>query len=357
VLLIILFNLARIFRDLFEAAHLECGQSKLYCLGIESTAHTFAASVVDDAGRILSDVRDVYVSSAGSGIHPREAAEHHSEVAARVVGDSLKQAKTAAAKLNLISIALGPGLGPCLRVGATVARSMASYLRIPMVAVNHAIGHIEIGILTTGANDPLVVLVSGGHTAIAAFSGGKWRIFGETEDITIGNLYDMFAREINLPSPAGQQIEELTKKASKFIPLPYVVKGNDVSYSGLLTASLARLRAGEHLEDVCYSMQEVACSMLAEAVERSLAYTGKLEILVTGGVAANKALQSKLEEVAKIHKATAYTVKTPFTGDNAAQIAWTGLLSHKAGLTSAVENSQVKPRWRLEDVEIPWRNQ
>jgi glycoprotease/Kae1 family metallohydrolase len=225
-----------------------------------------------------------------------------------------------------------------------------------MVAVNHAIGHIEIGILTTGAHDPLVVLVSGGHTAIAAFSGGRWRIFGETEDITIGNLYDMFAREINLPSPAGQQIEELTKNASKFIPLPYVVKGNDVSYSGLLTASLAKLHAGERLEDVCYSMQEVACSMLAEAVERSLAYTGKLEILVTGGVAANKTLQSKLEEVAKIHKATAYTVKAPFTGDNGVQIAWTGLLSHKVGLTSAVENSQVKPRWRLEDVEIPWRN-
>ena len=328
----------------------------MHYLGIESTAHTFGASVVDETGRILSDIRDVYRSAAGSGIHPREAAEHHSEVAARVLGGSLKQAGISATELGGVAIALGPGLGPCLRVGATVARSLSTYLRIPLIPVNHAIGHIEIGVLTTGATDPLVVLVSGGHTAIAAFSGGRWRIFGETEDITIGNLFDMFAREINLPSPAGPQIEKLTQKGSKFIPLPYVVKGNDVSYSGLLTASLAKLRSGEKLEDVCYSMQEVSCSMLAEAVERSLAYTGKKEILLTGGVAANKSLQDKLEKVAAIHNAVCYTVKSPFTGDNGAQIAWTGVLSLKAGLVVQVEDSHVRPRWRLEDVDIPWRN-
>lgn len=324
-------------------------------MGIESTAHTFGSSVVDESGQIFSDIRDVYKSVAGSGIHPREAAEHHSEVAATVLYESLKHARISAPDLDGVAIALGPGLGPCLRVGATVARSLSSYLRIPLIPVNHAIGHIEIGMLTTGATDPLVVLVSGGHTAIAAFSGGRWRIFGETEDITIGNLFDMFAREINLPSPAGQQIEKLTQNASKFIPLPYVVKGNDVSYSGLLTASLAKLRSGERLEDVCYSMQEVSCSMLAEAVERSLAYTGKKEILLTGGVAANKSLQDKLEKVAAIHNAVCYTVRSPFTGDNGAQIAWTGVLSLKAGLVVQVEDSHVRPRWRLEDVDIPWR--
>ncbi|MGD0422692.1 MAG: KEOPS complex N(6)-L-threonylcarbamoyladenine synthase Kae1 [Candidatus Bathyarchaeia archaeon] len=324
-------------------------------MGLESTAHTFGASVVDDSGQIFSDIRDVYTSVAGSGIHPREAAEHHGEVAARVLRESLKNARISAPDLNGVAIALGPGLGPCLRVGATVARSLSSYLRIPLIPVNHAIGHIEIGILTTGTTDPLVVLVSGGHTAIAAFSGGRWRIFGETEDITIGNLFDMFAREINLPSPAGPQIEMLAQNASRFIPLPYVVKGNDVSYSGLLTASLAKLRSGEKLEDVCYSMQEVSCSMLAEAVERSLAYTGKKEILLTGGVAANKSLQDKLEKVAAIHNAVCYTVKSPFTGDNGAQIAWTGVLSFNAGLVVRVEDSHVRPRWRLEDVDIPWR--
>jgi len=327
----------------------------LYYLGIESTAHTFGASVVDDKGKIYSNAQDVYKSAAGSGIHPREAAEHHSEVAAGVLSSALRDAHVSAGQLDGVAVALGPGLGPCLRVGATVARSLASYLGVPLIPVNHAIGHIEIGILTTGATDPLVVLVSGGHTAIAAFSGGRWRIFGETEDITIGNLFDMFAREIDLPSPAGQQIEKLTHNASKFIPLPYVVKGNDVSYSGLLTASLAKLRSGERLEDVCYSMQEVSCSMLAEAVERSLAYTGKREILLTGGVAANKSLRDKLEKVAAIHNAVCFAVTPPYTGDNGAQIAWTGALSLHCGVIKRIEDSHVRPRWRLEDVDIPWR--
>jgi len=328
----------------------------LYCLGIESTAHTFGVGVVTDEGKILSDVRDIYESAVGAGIHPREAAEHHSEVAAQVLSQALKESDIPPSSLTAIAVALGPGLGPCLRVGATVARSMSAYYRIPLISVNHAIGHIEIGLLTTGAKDPLVVLVSGGHTAIAAFSGGRWRIFGETEDITIGNLYDMFAREIDLPSPAGPEIERLATKASKFISLPYVVKGNDVSYSGLLTASLARLRSGATLEDVCFSMQEVSCSMLAEAVERSLAYTGKKEILLTGGVAANKVLQTKLEEVAKLHDATCHVVHSPYTGDNGAQIAWTGLLAFNAGLHTSIDRAQVKPKWRLEDIDIPWRN-
>jgi N6-L-threonylcarbamoyladenine synthase len=328
----------------------------LSCLGIESTAHTFGISIVSEDGEILSDVRDIYHSAPGKGIHPREAADHHSEVAAKVLLAAFNNARTCPDELRGVSIALGPGLGPCLRVGATVARTMSSYLNVPLVPVNHAIGHIEIGALMTGTKDPLVVLVSGGHTAIVAFSGGRWRIFGETEDITIGNLFDMFAREIDLPSPAGPEIEKLARKASKFISLPYVVKGNDVSYSGLLTASLARLKSGGCLEDVCYSMQEVSCSMLAEVVERSLAYTGKRELLLTGGVAANKVLQSKLEDVAQLHDATAYTVKPPFTGDNGAQIAWTGILALRAGVVVQVAKSNVKPKWRLEDVDIPWRS-
>jgi len=328
----------------------------LHCLGIESTAHTFGVGVVTDEGKILSDTRDVYESAPGAGIHPREAAEHHSEVAAQVLSEALSKAGLPASKLSVIAVALGPGLGPCLRVGATVARSLAAYYKIPLVAVNHAIGHIEIGSLTTGAKDPLVILVSGGHTAIAAFSGGRWRIFGETEDITLGNLYDMFAREIDLPSPAGPEIERLAGKASQFLTLPYVVKGNDVSYSGLLTASLARLRSGASLADVCYSMQEVSCSMLAEAVERSLAYTAKKELLLTGGVAANKALQSKLERVAVLHDAICHVVQSPYTGDNGAQIAWTGLLAYRSGVIVRNDDARVKPKWRLEDVDIPWRN-
>ena len=114
----------------------------MYCLGVESTAHTFGASVVTDQGRILSDIRDTYLTMPGTGIHPREAADHHSHVAAKVVSGALTEAHVKASQLDGVAVALGPGRGPCLRVGATVARAIASCFDKPFIPVNHAIGHI-----------------------------------------------------------------------------------------------------------------------------------------------------------------------------------------------------------------------
>ncbi len=255
-----------------------------------------------------------------------------------------------------VAIALGPGLGPCLRVGATASRTLSTALDIPLVPVNHAVGHVEIGCLTSRAKDPLVLLVSGGHTAILAFAGHRWRIYGETEDITLGNILDMFAREAGLSSPGGPHIEKLAQSGGKLLQLPYVVKGNDVSYSGLLTECLKRLST-ESLEDLCFSLQEYAFSMLAEAVERSLAQTKKGELLLVGGVAANQRLQDKLGEVARQHSARFECVDQKYTGDCGAQIAWTGVCALRAGVKIPVERSFVRPKWRLDSVQIPWRTE
>ena len=224
-----------------------------------------------------------------------------------------------------------------------------------MVPVHHAIAHIEIAAQMTGASDPLVVLVSGGHTTITAFAGGRWRIFGETEDITLGNLLDMFAREVPLPTPGGPEVERLASRGGNFMDLPYVVKGNDVSYSGLFTAAKRLLRSNVALEDICYSLQEVAFAMLSEATERALAHTEKGELLLTGGVAANSRLREMLRLVAEDHEARLLVVPREFAGDCGAQIAWTGLLAFPAGVEVEVSKSFVKPRWRLDSVDIPWR--
>jgi N6-L-threonylcarbamoyladenine synthase len=324
-------------------------------LGIESTAHTFGASVATSEGHILSDVKRVYTPAAGQGIHPREAAHHHSSMADAVIRGALRDAETEPKGIDGIAIALGPGLGPTLRIGATIARAIAWKLRIPLIPVHHAIGHIEIGSLTTGSRDPLVVLLSGGHTTIAAFASRRWRIYGETEDITLGNLLDMFARSAGLASPGGPVIERLAAKSRNFIELPYTVKGNDVSYSGLLTAATKLLDAGTPVEDLCYSVQEVSFSMLAEAVERSLAHTEKKEVLLVGGVASNSILRKKLEVVADEHSAAFHAVDKKFAGDCGAQISWTGTLAFGCRLFVDIERSQVRPRWRLDEVEIPWR--
>ena len=326
---------------------------ELTCLGIESTAHTIGVSVASSSGQIFCDVKKMYKPPVGKGIHPREAAQHHSTYFPEILSKALAEYHRPVETINAVAFAMGPGLGPCLRTGATVARTLSCRLGKPLVPVHHAIGHLEIAKLATCSTDPLAVLVSGGHTNICAFSDHYWRIYGETEDITLGNLIDGFAREAGLPSPGGPIVEELAKKSKNFISIPYIVKGNDVSYSGLLTALSTKLKQKMSVDDLCYSLQEVAFAMLTEATERALAHTEKREVLLAGGVAANKRLQEMLKQIAEEHEATFYVVPMKFSGDCGAQIAWTGAQLYMKGVTVELEKSFVKPRWRMDSVYIP----
>jgi N6-L-threonylcarbamoyladenine synthase len=330
-------------------------QKPLKCLGIESTAHTFGMAITSSDGKILTNINAIYKVPQGKGIHPREAAQHHSEVAPKILQKVIQNSRNALDDIDLIAFSAGPGLGPVLRTGATVARALSLWLKKPLVPVHHAIGHIEIANLMTGSKDPLTILVSGGHTSIIAFGGGYWRVYGETEDITLGNLLDVFAREAKLSFPGGKAVEELAANGEHYHSLPYVVKGNDVSYSGLLTAASRKLKDEDKLEDICFSLQEVAFSMLVEATERALAHTQKKEVLLTGGVAANKRLQEMLHSISLYHNADFFVVPKEYSGDSGAQISWTGLLAYQSGIQIDVEKSFVKPKWRLDEVLIPWR--
>lgn len=324
----------------------------MFCLGIESTAHTFSCSVVNENG-ILSDVRSIYKAEEGKGIHPREAAKHHAESSKDVLRKALKEADLSIKDIDVIAYAKGPGLGPCLRIGAVVARALAVYHNKPLVPVNHAIGHLELGIMLTNADDPLALLISGGHCMILALTNNRWRVFGETLDITLGQLLDQFGRAAGFASPCGSVIEELAKQSNSYLRLPYIVKGNDVSYSGLLTAAKKLLKSHK-LEDVCYSLQETAFSMLAETTERALAFSEKKELLVVGGVAANQRLAGMLDQVCKLHNAKLFIVEPRFAGDCGAQIAWTGLLEYYAGISVKPDEARVKQSWRLDSVDITW---
>lgn len=250
---------------------------------------------------------------------------------------------------------MGPGLGPCLRVGAVVARTLASSLKIPLVPVNHAVGHIELGCLLSGSKDPIVLLVSGGHTMILFFSGKRWRIIGESLDLTLGQLLDQFGRHHGLASPCGRAIEEAAMMSKNYVHLPYSVKGNDVSFSGQLTAAKNLLDGGSSFSDVSYSLQETAFAMVTEVTERALAFTGKNEVMVVGGVAANKRLSVMMTTMAERHSARVRAPPQEFSGDCGAQIAWTGSLSFGAGVTVPLEEAKVIQSWRLDRVEIPWR--
>jgi N6-L-threonylcarbamoyladenine synthase len=336
----------------------------MLCLGIESTAHTFGCSILESSlsngnrGKILSDIRNQYRAPEGSGIHPREASRHHAQTASSVLKQSLEKAKTRMKEVDIIAYSAGPGLGPCLRVGAVIARALAAFYNKPLVPVNHALGHIELGAMITGASDPLVLLVSGGHTMLVAFSEKRWRVFGETLDITIGQLIDQFGRAIGFASPCGGRIEQLASQSSQnYLRLPYVVKGNDVSLSGLLTAAIKLTSEPRNaLSDICYSMQETAFAMITESVERAISFTGKREVMIVGGVAANKRLVEMLGSASERFDAKLFSCPINFAGDNAVQIAWTGMLEYttnKHGIS--IENSFTYQSWRLDTVEVRWR--
>jgi N6-L-threonylcarbamoyladenine synthase len=255
--------------------------------------------------------------------------------------------------IDAISFSQGPGLGACLRTVATAARALSLSLEIPLVGVNHCVAHVEIGRWKTPAKDPVVLYASGANTQVLAYRRGKYRVFGETLDIGVGNALDKFARSADLSHPGGPQIEMYAKDSVNYVNLPYVVKGMDFSFSGLSTAATDALQK-HTLEDVCYSLQENAFAMLVEVTERALAHTGKTEVLLGGGVGANMRLREMLDIMCDDRGASFYVPEKRFMGDNGAMIAWLGLLMYKAGDTIEVEDSHVNPNYRPDMVDVTW---
>ncbi len=324
----------------------------MICLGIESTAHTFGAGIVSSDGKVLSNVSDTYVPPKGWGIKPADAAAHHERVSSQIVESGLLKAGLSSKDISLVAYSHGPGLPPCLRKGLDAALRFSKENGIPVVGVNHCIAHIEIAKLFTKARDPVVLYVSGGNTQVLSFSEGRYRTFGETMDIGIGNALDKFGRSAGIGFPAGPEIERLARESRKYIELPYTVKGMDLSFSGIVTEALRKLKSGEKLEDVCFSLQETLFAMLTEVTERALSHTGKDEVIVTGGVAANSRLREMLETMCRERGARFHSVPKEFSGDNGAMIAWTGILSYSSG--NRTVKPDIYPNERTDDVDVLW---
>ena len=312
----------------------------MICLGIESTAHTFGVAEVDSEGNIVSNVKDVCPNPFA--IHPREASEHHVAVAADLVRQAMVK------KPDLIAFSSGPGLGPCLVIGSVVARTIADKLNLPLIGVNHCVAHLEIAKLTSGSKDPIFVYLSGGNSQILSYVSGRYRAVGETLDIGLGNALDRFARSAGLKG--APEIEILANKGKKLLELPYTVKGMDFSFTGMVT-HCQRLIGKEPIEDLCYSIQEYAFATVNEVSERAMAALNKKELLLTGGVAANKRLQEMAAKMAEERGGKSFVVVGEFAGDNGLMIAWTGMLMHKAGTSG---NLKVNQKWRTDEVDIPW---
>ena len=315
--------------------------------------------IIDFDGRVYSRVNDIFIPSKG-GLHPVQVKEQHLNNFMKTIISALKEAKCSIKDIDLIAFSDSPGLGPCLKVGALVARMLSQYLKIPIVGVNHCIAHVEIGRLMCKLEDPLTLYVSGGNTIVSAFESERYQIFGETLDQSIGNMLDTFARDAGLSHPGGPKIEKLAQDSKNYLSLPYVVKGMDLSFSGLYTASKRLLESNQYgmkydLKDVAYSVQETAFAMLTEVTERALAHTEKDEVLLTGGVAANKRLQSMIEYISHEHNARFEVVPLKYAGDNGAMIGWTGILRYESEGGQNISDTKIKPKQRMDQIPVPWR--
>ncbi|XP_065838409.1 probable tRNA N6-adenosine threonylcarbamoyltransferase [Oscarella lobularis] len=332
-------------------------------IGLEGSANKIGIGIVRD-GRILSNVRHTYVPPPGHGFLPRDTAKHHRDHIVDLVRRALTEADVdPVTDLDCVAFTKGPGMGAPLVSVAVVARALALLWEKPLIGVNHCIAHIEMGRLVTSARNPVVLYVSGGNTQVIAYSHRRYRIFGETIDIAVGNCLDRFARVLKLsndPSP-GYNIEQLAKKGTKYVELPYAVKGMDVSFSGILshieTVARDQLAAGNcTAEDLCFSLQETVFAMLVEVTERAMAHCGASEVLIVGGVGCNERLQKMMGAMAEERGATVCAMDERYCIDNGAMIAQAGWEMFCSGQTTDMTDSWCTQRFRTDEVEVTWRD-
>ena len=333
----------------------------MWTLGIESTAHTLSFGLVDKNGIPFPSSSSTIRPEKG-GIHPREAADHHKDCAANLLNNLLDNNQLSPSDISAVSYSQGPGLGPCLRIGAAIARGLSAKLDTPLIGVNHCVAHIEIGRQQCGCDDPVLLYVSGGNTQVIARLEGKYRVLGETLDIGIGNMLDKFARAQGIPFPGGPVIEKLAANwlaenpecNMEGLELPYAVRGMDLAFSGVLTAALRLVESGKPLEAVCWSLQEHVFSACVEVAERALAHTGKSELLLGGGVACNNRLRTMCELMCNERESLSFAPPKMYCIDNGTMIAMLGWLELGAGRVTEFEASAIDQYLRTDQTPIIW---
>ncbi|WEW61955.1 putative tRNA threonylcarbamoyladenosine biosynthesis protein kae1 [Emydomyces testavorans] len=372
----------------------------MIAIGLEGSANKLGVGIIfhpDDNSepQVLANVRHTYVSPPGEGFLPKDTAKHHRKWVASLVKDALKEAKIGVDDVDCICYTKGPGMGAPLQSVALAARTLSLLWKKELVGVNHCVGHIEMGRYITGAQNPIVLYVSGGNTQVIAYSSQRYRIFGETLDIAVGNCLDRFARTLHIsndPAP-GYNIEQLAKKGKRLVELPYTVKGMDCSFSGILAAvdglaaayglsgqqqenekvnedvktealkleieSVDKLN-GENgtptREDLCFSLQETVFSMLVEITERAMAHVGSKEVLIVGGVGCNERLQEMMGIMARDRGGNVFATDERFCIDNGIMIAQAGILAYKTGFRTELEDSTCTQRFRTDEVFVQWRD-
>ncbi len=320
-------------------------------LGIESSAHTLGVGIVQ-SGKVVANERSMY-HITDKGMIPSRLADFHADNLNAMLTAALRKAKLSMEDIDAIGYTKGPGLGACLQIGRVAAKTLSGRFKVPLIPVNHAVAHIEVTRTLFGMKDPLALYVSGGNSQILGALNEPYRhyhIYGETFDIGIGNMLDVFAREAKLNPAWGSTVAKMSKGGG-YIDMPYTVKGMDFTFTGLLTNAMELLK-NHQLKDVCYSLQETAFSMLCEATERALFLTRKREIVLCGGVAQSERLQDMLKRISNIHKLRFGVAPNEFNADNGAMIAIVAERMFKTGLKIPDSECTTNQKYRIDKTVI-----
>lgn len=324
----------------------------MICLGIESTAHTYGIGIMTDKKKVLANEKNMYTTMLG-GLHPREVAQYQSKHLKEVLENALTAAGISLKEVDLIAFSQGPGLGATLKNSAITARILGLKLGVPVLGVNHLLGHIEIGKAFTGARNPVTVMATGANTQIIGYENKRYRVYGETLDIGIGKAIDVFGRALGIGFPAGPELSKLYYEGKEYIELPYTVKGMDLTFSGLVTRA-KELKDKARKEDLAYSFMHTAFCMVAEVTERALSHLEGKEVLLTGGVASSKPFRQVISRMCEERKARFYVPDPEYCTDNGIQIAWQGITEYKAGRRQEIKDTITDPKQRVEQIEISW---
>ncbi len=331
-------------------------------LGIETSCDETGVAIYDSERGLLSDLlySQVAMHAEYGGVVPELASRDHVRKLLPLIREAMQQADTTREQIDGIAYTAGPGLVGALLVGAAIGRSLAWGWNLPAVGVHHLEGHLLAPMLEE--NPPpfpfIALLVSGGHTMLITVEGvGRYQIIGESLDDAVGEAFDKTAKLLDLGYPGGPALEQIATKGdgTRFrFPRPMTGRpGLDFSFSGLKTFAMNTLHANEITEqtraDIALAFQTAAVETLAIKCQRAIRETGIKQLVVAGGVSANRALRERLDRLALKERAQVAYPRLKFCTDNGAMIAYAGCLRLQAGEREPPA-FEARARWPMDTV-------
>ena len=335
----------------------------LITLGIETSCDETGIALYQAGRGLLAHAlyTQVAMHSEYGGVVPELASRDHVRRVIPLVRQVMREADVSLTQINAIAYTQGPGLGGALLVGASVANALAYALDIPSIGIHHLEGHLLSPLLSDPAPEfPFVaLLVSGGHTQLMRVDGiGRYTLLGETLDDAAGEAFDKSAQLLGLGYPGGPELAKLAahgRPGLYKLPRPMLHSGDlEFSFSGLKTAVLTLVKQSGNDEqtraDIAHAVQEAIIDVLANKARAAMAQTGLDQLVVAGGVGANRLLRERLNKDIGKRGGKVFYPDLEFCTDNGAMIAFAGALRLAQQQGKKDYRFDVKPRWDLQQI-------